>query len=386
MLLTSPKTTFFSVLTLLSLPFSALADRSWDDANSPGNFDATYIKEFSQLPLSGAIDPDSKRAWADSYWPKVNGLIADRWQVKGSFYKDDKSPSPYRINSMSESEIDLLSPAEKFDIARGRLNFPIATYIREKQKTNQKDWRGLCNGWTHASLNIDEPNAIVYINPTTQQRIPFGSGDLKGLMSYYYAKRDDNSAKYIGRACKPLSRFLFNLNGACSDVHPAAFHIMMANELGIRHQGFAADRDPTIEVWNQPFVKFESRVDNVKNYDLSKKATDGTRKEVYITSILTYVNEIYNTTNPLEENSTTVTTSYTPVIGTDKQAYRTTEYKYVLELNSRDRIIGGEWLTDNHPDLIWKQKFELPGVVKDDENKRDDWSLLAELIKMATAQ
>lgn len=374
------KTQLLSFIAILSVSASsASADRKWDDSNNPGNFDSNYIKDFNQLPLNGGLDSQSKRGWADSYWPKVRGSIADRWQVKGSKYKDDKSPSYYDLNRMSEAQINLLSPAEKFDLARGKLDFPIATDIRKSFKKKEKDWRGICNGWTHASLNIDEPNPIVYIDPASNRKIPFGSSDIKGLLAYYYSEMDDSGAKYIGKSCRSGSKFLFNFNGACSDVHPAALHIMMANELGLKHQGFAADRDPSIQVWNQPFVKFESRIDNIKTRDFSKKASEGTRKEVYITSILTYTNELYDGEGETADN---VAPSYLPVLAT--QQYKTVEYQYVLELNHRDRIIGGEWISEIRPDLIWKQDFNLPKMVRDEDNKKDDWSLLNTLLKMAT--
>lgn len=384
MLMNSIKSKSLSLVLLSLIPFYAHADNRWDDANDPNNFDVTYVKDFNQLPLKGEMDPASKRGWADSYWPKVRGSIADRWQVKGSKYKKDKSPGYYQLMHMSESEINLLSPAEKFDLARGKLDFPVASEIRKEFREKEKDWRGICNGWTHASLNYAEPNPVVYIDPKSNRKIPFGSSDIKGLLAYFHAVYDDSGAKFIGRSCRPSNR-LFNIGGACTDVHPAAMHIMMSNELGIRHQGFAADRDSSVQVWNQPFVKFESRIDDIKtrSKELTKRASEGTRKQIYITSVLTYVNELYDSEDPMDENSEHVAPSYTPVLGTEKQRYKTVEYKYILDLNIRDRIIGGEWISEERPDLLWKQDFQLPGKFTD-EGKKDDWSLLSEIVKMAT--
>jgi len=374
-------------LLLVSAVFTqvpAFADRSWNDNNNPSNFDPKYVKNFSELPLNGGIDPKSKRGWADSYWPKVNGAIADRWQVKGSFYKNDVSPNMSQLPTLSEDQLNQLSPGEKFDIARGKNNFPIVNEIRKTYKVSTKDYHGFCFGWAHASLNYDEPRAIDYTNPKNNIKIHFGSSDIKGLLAYYHQNYDSSKYRFIGKSCTSANR-LFNLEGACTDVHPAAFHIMMANELGIKHLGFAADRDPGVEIWNQPFVKFESRIDNIKTTDLSANATDGTRKEVYITSILTYTNELYDTDDPNLEDSDHVLPSNEPVLGTAKQKYRTAEYKYVLELNSRDRIIGGEWISEDRPDVIWTRKFKLPGKFTDEEKKTDDWSLLAELVRIATS-
>ncbi len=365
------------------LQSSAYADRTWDDANDPNQFDQDYVHEFFNLPLQGEVDYSGKRGWADSYWPLVRGSIAERWQIPGSNYKKETSPSAYQlINHLSQEQINLLSPAEKFDIVRGKFSYPIATKIRKDYKEDEKDWRGLCNGWTHSSLNYPEPHPIVYISPKNTIAVPFGSSDIKGLLAFYHAKKDRSASKYIGRSCRTISRLLLNINGACTDVHPAAFHIMMANELGIKHRGFAADRDPSVQVWNQPFIRFESKIDNIKTRDLSKKATEGTRKEIYITSVLTYVNELYNSDIPIEETSEHVAPSYEPVLL--KQKTKTIEYQYVLELDVQDRIIGGEWISGLRPDLIWKQDFKLPGMTIDEDKKPDDWSMLIDIVKLAT--
>lgn len=362
---------------------SAMAERKWDQGNSPSNFDPSYIKDFYALPTSGEMTKEGKRGWADSYWPRTRGGIADRWQIPGYQYREDKPPTQSQVLfQMSQAQIDRLSPAEKFDIIRGRWDFPIATEIRKKYKDNEKDWRGLCNGWTHASLNYPEPKPIIYKDPASGLNVPLGSADIKGLLAHFHAAVDKSNAKFIGRSCRTLSRVLLNFNGACSDVHPAAFHIMMANELGMKKQGFAADRDPSIQVWNQPFVKFESRIDAIKTNDLSKDATEGTKKEITITSTLTYVNELYDSDVPTEETSEHVAPSYFPVLASQK--YKTIEYQYVLELNKNNRIIGGEWISGMRPDLIWKQNFKLPGIIIDDEGKKDDWSKLAEIVKLAT--
>jgi len=97
------------------------------------------------------------------------------------------------------------------------------------------------------------------------------------------------------------------------------------------------------------------------------------------------VDELYDTMDPMQETGYHVKPSYQPVLGTEQERLIPTNYKYVLELDSRDQIIGGEWISDNRPDLIWKQEFRMPGMSKDDKGKPDDWSLLSELIRLSTA-
>ena len=100
---------------------NALADRRWNEANDPKNFEPDYVYNFNRLPVSGNLD-ETNKGWSDSYWPATRGYISDRWQVKTAAFNFKKyAPvSSYRVGSMSAEEINLLSPGEKFDIARGK--------------------------------------------------------------------------------------------------------------------------------------------------------------------------------------------------------------------------------------------------------------------------
>jgi hypothetical protein len=385
-----------SIQTLLVISLfssvSAFADRSWNDANNPSNLESNYLYQFSLLPKNGTIT-DSNKGWSDSYWPATRGYIADRWQIPGSgfSFKDYDLPTPERISSMSPSEINLLSPAEKFDIIRNKLDLPLITRLRKANPTDGDWWRGLCNGWTQASLNFNEPMPIVYTSRLNGIKVPLGSSDIKALMAYYYAQidrtsynSDNKNAGYIGKACRVKDRILLGLTGACSDMNAGAFHIALTNELGIRHRGVAMDRDPDTEVWNQPFVGFETRVLSVRTSDLAKNKTDGTVKEVTVSTTVKYVNELYDTNNPALENDKHVSPRY-EALGKGNQHYGIATYEYVLELDSADRIIGGDWTGgDPHPDFMWRQAFNPEGMARDTRNYVDDWTILSDIVKLST--
>ena len=386
---------------VLLTSFSAHAERKWNDANNPNNFDSNYKYNFNLLPSQGSII-DSNKGWSDSYWPLTRGSIADRWQVPEYAYrfKDLARPAPNQIMNMSQAEINLLSPAEKFDIIRGKLDLPLMKYLQEKLNPTPKDWwHGICNGWTQASLNYDEPQPIIYKSPISGVTVPLGSSDIKGLLSYYYANFDDSGyskeeAKgmknigYIGKSCRGIKKFLFDFDGSCgdNDVNAGAFHIVITNELGLRHKAFAMDRDPSPQVWNHPVVGYEMKVLNVNTSDLSKKATKGTVKEVTVETTVKLVNELYNTEDKDLEDDHHSAPQY-QALGKGKQHYLTLVYKYILELDSRDQVIGGEWTDDNetHPDLLWKQPFVVGGLAVDTKDSNEDWSILADIMRKATA-
>lgn len=371
---------------------TAFADRSWNEANDPRNLEPDYLYSFGSLPLSGNLNT-SRKGWSDSYWPATRGYIADRWQVPALAYlfKEYPLPRPDSVYRMGPGQLNLLSPAEKFDIIRGKLDFPTTKYFRKKNPGDRDWWRGLCNGWTQASLHFDEPKAIVFTSPVNGIRVPFGSSDIKGLLAYYYSYIDrtvDPSENpyhgYIGRACRAKDRILMNATGACSDMNAGAFHIALTNEIGIRKRGIAIDRDPDLQVWNHPVIGYESKVLGVNSRELSKNKTPGTVREVSIETTIKYVNELYSTQTPGEENDRTVAPQYQP-LGPGNHHYGYLTYRYTLELNAADRILGGEWSEDTrYPDFIWRQAFDPEGLGRDTKNFKDDWTLLDEIVKMAT--
>jgi hypothetical protein len=329
----------------------ALADsHRWNESNHPARLDANYVYQLKSLPAEGAI-AEKERGWADSYWPLNKGMIAYRYQTEKPNFDKEKSPSLAELKRMSADQIKILSPAEKLDLAIGRLDYPVTKAMRKDLSARQKDWRGVCNGWAQASIHLDEPNAFVFRESPLGIDIPFGSGDIKGLLAFYYARVDDSPSVMLGERCERKPRLAWS-SKACSDVNAGAFHVVMANELGIRKVGFTADRDPFNEVWNQPYTgyKIVSQKttkdrwigDDMKGYDKDVENV------VLIEAEVSYADD---------DN---VEPSYEPFIKNNKNKIATVVYRYELELDVVGRIIGGTWLTDLHPDFIWKQQFNLP--------------------------
>ncbi len=337
-------------LTALFISPATFANRTWDSANDPANM-GNYNYNFDQLPTEGSMDL-SRRGWSDTYWPFQLGMIAYRWQVPNDEFRKDHSPDASAVFSLNEAEISQLSPAEKFDLARGDYQFTLGKKIRKETNPNARDWRGICNGWTQSSLNFDEPRPTVFTNKDGL-KIPFGASDIKALLAYYYAKEDNSPVSTVGRRCKQKSALAWT-SAACSsmDVNAGSFHMIMANELGIQHKGFAADRDPFNEVWNQPYVKFESHVVNVldksKGDKLSRHASDAAVREITLSSDVYFADD------------DGIVPSTEPYIGTDQNKITKTVYNYVLDVDAAGQIIGGDWLDSNRPDFMWRQEFHKP--------------------------
>jgi hypothetical protein len=164
-------------------------------------------------------------------------------------------------------------------------------------------------------------------------------------------------------------------------MNAGAFHVVLVNEIGIKKRGFAMDRDPTVQVWNQPILKYETQY--FPKNSVSPNTSDDVRREVAVRTTITYANELYDTDVEEDEDDTHAKASYEPVLGTDQQKYRTRTYEYVLQLDIHDRIIGGDWTGgDAHPDMIWKHQFGLPTVTTEKNGDSDDWRALKEIIKI----
>jgi hypothetical protein len=407
-LLSQSVCTLFLTSQLLAASVS-FADDKWNDANDPLKFDPSYIVNYDQLQIYFGTMAEKNRGWADTYWPADIGYIADRWQVDvrdpdvkyDKTFKDDVSPDYNYLMALSDDDrshtIDMLSPAEKFDLARGATDYPMTTDLRKNAKVSAADWHGVCNGWSQASMNVDEPHPIVYENKALGLKIPFGSGDIKGLLAYYFANFDASPTKSLGIDCKRTFGFG---NGGCgdNDVNAGAFHILMVNELGIRHHGFTADSDPSSQVWNQPYTQYTIDPSTIKTYtgDAMYHAPDGTAQQKQITAMVTYTEEIYiphrdangkirqvynKQTQQFEDEAYDMgipVPMYQPVLGTaiQKAATYVATYEYILDLDPYDNIIGGRWLSAAHPDLVWKQQYNAPS---------GDFQLLNDIVAQATA-
>ena len=323
-----------AILALISM--NAFADK-WDSSNDPRNFDNNYEYRLNNLPLSAEL-PSNKTPWSSSYWPRKKGSINYRWNsANPTGYI--KQPSEMRVRSMSRAELATLSPAEKFDLVQGNYNYPLSANVLANSKPSAKDFEGVCDGWTAAAIEFVEPAPVDVTNPDGIV-IPFGSSDVKALMSYDVSinfKPGSLGAVFVGGYCSAPLGMTMGL-GNCKDINPGAFHVILANQIGLKKQSFAVDVDPGRETWNQPVHGFEFKI------------LERTSKGVIVNAKMKYAaddlgpedyNKIFN---------------WDPIVGTVNFHGEEMEVDYELELDYSGRIIGGSWIGNskrNHPDLFW---------------------------------
>jgi hypothetical protein len=317
----------FTLLAMIIVSNGVLADDDARGAQEAANF-GTFDYNFKALPLEGKL-PEGTRAWSGDYWAFKLGNINLRWNTPKPIGYDLPSPNLAKILNMSEAEMAALAPSEKWSIYQGDYKYELVSHVGSYTGKRKKLWAGICHGWSPASLYHQEPTPKVLVSKDGV-RVPFGSGDIKALISFFYADQQ-TEADQIGKKC--LFASWLGLAGCGSDVNPAALHVVMTNMLGIQHEGFLMDRDAGREVWNQPVSGFSSKL-----VSAMKKTDKG--YEVDVETKLTYTDESSPTWNI--------------VFGTENQKNTVMELAYTLELDQNMNIVDGEWNKGtSYPDFIW---------------------------------
>ena len=306
---------------------------------------------FDRLPMSGRSEHEP---WSGYYWPKNKGGISYRWKTGESHTY--KSPSMVEVQTMPQSELAKLSPAEKYDLFVGSYNYPLNEAMKSGNKASTPSWQGYCHGWTAASMAFKEPRAVVLENPDGV-KIPFSSSDIKALLTYF---QGDVVQTTWGRTTHPFKvdvHTLGSVNGGGNardirayDLNPGTFHAMLGNRVG-KGQSFGIDCDNGREKWNQPVHAYNAEL--IEERAPSPGASPHAVKEMVMRTDVTYALEIEPHDRPVSE--------------TGHQSNRTEQYQYTVELDANGEIVGGQWLLESQG-----SRYTYHEVV--DELERRGWT------------
>ncbi len=334
----------FGILTA-SLGFvsgASAVPRMIDDANDPGRVFSSYEAGIDNLPTSGTI---RDALWSDTYWPSHFGGAAWRWQVSQTpGTHADADPHVYQvypawqISELSDEQLALLSPAEKYDIATGRFDYP--TVRREVARTSPNDskWHGLCHAVAAVTSRFSEPqntNVVVTLPDGNQHNLMFYSSDIKALLALSADRAVSQTSHGIGQNCQSSDMN----SAACWDTNPGSFYIALANMVGLLKMPILMDVDPGPEVWNAVVKSYSARLTDQDG--ISARAAPGTAREVRVDMTLQH------------------TLGARPARGPVGAQFKTQVYAFTLEIDRRGNIIGGEWITKNRPDSLWKPEDNL---------------------------
>jgi hypothetical protein len=324
----------------------SLVREAWNSANDPAAISGSeYQTKLATLPLKGEV---THKGWSDDYWATFRGGISYRW------LEDDFVYELINLGAEQGKVFKSLSPAEKYDLFMDRDDFPTVRSERGRTQVFKTvtgspeyvegfeipGWEGLCHGWAPAAHNFREPQKAVQVNLPRGNRVIFYPSDIKALLTYYQQYPGNRSTKtyFVSERCnanfKELDEKLSKNEitreewqaardaTECRDMNAGSFHLLLANEIGIKHEGFVADVTRDTEVWNQPVNSYSSNV-VAEEQKASEGAAPGTVKEVTVQTRMRYTVEYASQTYPLG--------------GHEKVAV----YDYVLELNSEGSIVGG---------------------------------------------
>ena len=193
--------------------------------------------------------------------------------------------------------------------------------------------------------------------------IPFGSSDIKALLSYYQGEiaRIQASAKgsFVGQPCK-------NSGAECKALNAGTFHLALVQEIGRSGYGVVVDLSRGEQIWNYPVFGFEMK----KIQERPAQIPTATNvKEILLETTIYYTAEI---------------APQWALFGDAGQSVRSATFRYALEFNSRNEVTGGTWLDDqflpspegDHPDFLWTKGRPI---------FLDNWKPLEQIYESATA-
>lgn len=410
---------FFSIVLFVSS--SADAGSAWNATNSPANMNSNYNYTFDQLPEQGSVDA-KHTPWSDNYWESDWGGISLRWKTLTVEQRDPDlfeyqtvnryalftytPPTLAQLKTMTSEQIAGLSPAEKYDIMMRRYDYPTVQNERELTGPGMSDWQGLCHGWVAAAANEAEPLPTVEVN-ADDIKVPFGSSDIKGLLTYYYGVSAYDYARgsrqvvcrggifqfldrvdstdpisWLGLAADAVvfaggsQVFPNDVNDSATCVNPDVYAQYGSLEKCVQAFTFAADvdslngvgqvgardykSDPNagaffVVMTNQLGLMHQSFLGNLNRFG---------HNQIWNQPISGFSNHIDYDHRGSRGGDVGITTTLNyvseipqndqPVIGTPAQRFADMTFSYKVNVDRYGQVTGGDWQRGTHPGFIWK--------------------------------
>ena len=342
-----------------------------------GNDNPRYILDNASYFIDNINAIDAKnissyrltfQPWSGAYWPLYKGSITNRYSENLPDMEINEYAN-YILNQkpanslVQEGRTDYLSPAEKYDLLMGDPNYSLTnTIIADAQSYGKfEGWEGICHGWAPAAYMHNRPSRTVNLTNAAGTKIRFFPSDIKALSTILWANLSAPT-KFIGGRCNQKDPAM-DANGRitsqeCFDTNPGSFHLTLINQLGLNNRSVVIDATYDFQVWNQPLVGYSYTYLNPQT-----GRTGNTAQEVAIPrSQFTrdkfpayrsnYAAKIVGVQTRIEYIGETSPSS-APKDSARRDNVVSVEYIYDLELDSSNRIMGGEWYQNAHPDFMW---------------------------------
>lgn len=234
-----------------------------------------------------------------------------------------------------------LSPSEKYDKVFNQ-GTQATDWERINHGTNHgtrpvADWWGHCNGAAASVVLAREPKKSVVVDGVT-----FSPWDIKALMAeaFYNAK-----TTLVGLRCNETGVLYRDpngrvLSGPCRDLNAGSFHVVVTNLLGTLGKHPIVDLDSSNQVWNAPITSYKISDRTLQAREANKLISDNvvSSDEYAFNPAAIKLVKVYLETKYIYHGE------------------KSRVFEYIVELDSTDRIIGGEWIGDSkkrHPDFVW---------------------------------
>jgi hypothetical protein len=313
----------------------------------------------------------SSLPWSGWYWPVREGGLARR-------LADPKFPAQvswpeireFLVRRIGTGPKELWSPSEKYDDLLGDPSFTLTwSMIRLGDRLARRGtipaWFGFCAGWAGAAMNMPEPVRSVRVRRAgsaslTEGEVIFTPEDLKALAALHWTS-GLFPIRSAGRLCEenpvrrrgPEER---EESVSCRDVSPATLHLALVNQVGSADRALLMDSDPGHEVWNQPIFSYRFHYRNPRTRE---PAAALEQAKIRLQDWPEDPFRSWRTPSATQAVAVSASVRFVAERGPEaagapeEEHLRTVLYEYDLELDDHGRILGGEWQSSLHPDLLW---------------------------------
>lgn len=290
--------------------------------------------------------------WAANYFPMMDGGIANRWQsVEGKYDFINKGegeiPLPKaetleKIKDMTRTELDQLSPAEKYDILMRDYGFGSTRWeFRHrgpKRVPKPQGWEGYCNAMRAAGCLVPEPVKSIVVKNADGIELTMEPADIKALIgsTHFYVE------KYAALATPHMGKGLDDFAPNAAGLHAALNHLAIKGKfpmvIDMENKGY--------QLWNETVVGYKRSMSNPRNLSSAERVKIGNKatRTVDVQLELRALAEI-------DMNDTNGATKAAVAAG--EMGINKLDYKYKLYLDDEDVMVGGEWVGKDWPDFIW---------------------------------
>ncbi|MBI4042648.1 MAG: hypothetical protein HY391_04125, partial [Deltaproteobacteria bacterium] len=235
-------------------------------------------------------------------------------------------------------------------------------------------------GWAGASILDPQPLKPVTVTGKNGEEVRFEIGDLMALSTESHMELLSSSAgiRNYGRN-HPYEQEGLDYKTARDDINPSAFHLILANLIGVLKRSFVVDKDFGPEVWNHPVHQY--KVEKVfGNFPIEKKTRDRETLSdhrailkkyaetplipVYVKTTVWIISDAitppYETTPDEKVFTKNGERVYLPRRSDPNAGGAGTTYEYILYVSADKEthgdVVDGIWFGSsrrNHPDFIW---------------------------------